>query len=66
GLRFLALLYTYLGRCSFFSPRSFYRFEPLTLIPMQKKLLDQSLLSPKELDWLDDYHSRVSAVQCSC
>ncbi|CAM9741765.1 unnamed protein product, partial [Laminaria digitata] len=42
--------------------RRFYRFEPLTLIPMQKKLLDQSLLSPKELDWLDDYHHRVSAV----
>lgn len=39
---------------------SFYRFEPLTLIPMQKKLLDLTLLSPKELDWLDAYHNTVS------
>lgn len=26
---------------------------------MQKKLLDLALLTPKELDWLDDYHNTV-------
>ena len=37
----------------------FYSFAPLTLIPIQKKLLDHSLLTSKELDWLDDYHKTV-------
>lgn len=41
--------------------RSFYRFEPLTFIPIQKKLIDLALLSPKELAWLDDYHKTVWA-----
>lgn len=48
--------------CIFAFLCSFYRFEPLTLIPMQKKLLDLSLLSPKELDWLDAYHETVSRL----
>ncbi|CAM9423954.1 unnamed protein product [Sphacelaria rigidula] len=39
--------------------RSFYRFEPLTLIPMQKKLVDFALLSTKERQWLDSYHRTV-------
>lgn len=39
---------------------SFYRFEPLTLIPMQKKLVDFALLSTKERQWLDSYHRTVS------
>lgn len=38
----------------------FYSFAPLTFIPMQKKLLDQTLLTSKELDWLDEYHEMVS------
>lgn len=38
----------------------FYSFVPLTLIPIQKKLLDLSLLAPAELDWLDEYHHTVS------
>ena len=37
----------------------FYAFAPLTLIPIQKKLLDHALLTSKELDWLDDYHKTV-------
>ncbi|CAM9757186.1 unnamed protein product [Ectocarpus sp. 12 AP-2014] len=39
--------------------RRFYSFAPLTFIPMQKKLLDQTLLTSKELDWLDEYHEMV-------
>lgn len=42
--------------------RRFYSFAPLTLIPMQKKLLDHTLLTSKELDWLDDYHNTVSGA----
>lgn len=32
---------------------------------MQKKLLDYALLTPKELDWLDDYHNTVRALPIS-
>ncbi|CAN0368130.1 unnamed protein product [Pylaiella littoralis] len=39
--------------------RRFYSFVPLTLIPIQKKLLDLFLLAPAELDWLDEYHHTV-------
>ncbi|CAM9113332.1 unnamed protein product [Discosporangium mesarthrocarpum] len=39
--------------------RSFYRFEPLTLIPIQKKLLNLSILTAAEEDWLNDYHEKV-------
>lgn len=41
--------------------RRFFRFEPLTLIPIQKKLLDVTLLSLKEINWLNDYHKMVSS-----
>lgn len=43
----------------------FFSFAPLTLIPMQKKLLDYALLTPKELDWLDEYHNTVRALPIS-
>ncbi|CAM9489667.1 unnamed protein product [Ascophyllum nodosum] len=39
--------------------RRFYRFEPLTFIPIQTKLLDVALLSPEEIAWLDNYHKTV-------
>ncbi|CAM9110428.1 unnamed protein product [Choristocarpus tenellus] len=39
--------------------RSFYHFEPLTLIPIQKKLLDLSLLTAEEEQWLNAYHQQV-------
>lgn len=51
---------------SHFFPRPricrFYSFAPLTLIPMQKKLLDHALMTSKELDWLDEYHKTVSGA----
>ncbi|EEF49835.1 xaa-pro aminopeptidase, putative [Ricinus communis] len=34
-------------------------FEKLTFLPIQTKLVDLSLLSANEIDWLDDYHSQV-------
>lgn len=35
---------------------SFLTFEPLTLVPIQVKLLDPTLLTIDELEWLDNYH----------
>ncbi|PIN25663.1 Xaa-Pro aminopeptidase [Handroanthus impetiginosus] len=34
-------------------------FEKLTFVPIQSKLVDLSLLSTSEIDWLNDYHKQV-------
>jgi Xaa-Pro aminopeptidase len=38
---------------------TFYRFETLTLVPIDRNLIDVSLLTPSEIKWIDDYHERV-------
>lgn len=38
---------------------TFYRFETLTLSPIDRQLIDRNLLTPVELDWLNAYHLRV-------
>ena len=37
----------------------FYRFEPLTLCPIDKEAILTEQLSPEERQWLNDYHSLV-------
>jgi Xaa-Pro aminopeptidase len=37
-------------------------FETLTFVPIEKKLIDASMLSDRELDWLNDYHAAVLAL----
>jgi len=37
----------------------FLGFETLTLCPIDTKLIDMELLSPKERDWLNVYHKKV-------
>jgi len=39
--------------------KKFLKFAKLTLIPIQKNLIDVTLLTTKELDWLDSYHELV-------
>ena len=41
------------------SRRRYLGFEPLTLIPIQAKLIDADLLSAKEVAYLDAYHAKV-------
>src|SRR5262249_3883723 len=36
-------------------------FETLTLAPIDRRLIDVSMLSAAELSWLNDYHARVRA-----
>lgn len=36
-----------------------YRFETLTLVPIDRRLIDPALLTPAERDWLNGYHARV-------
>ncbi|EAQ99080.1 aminopeptidase P family protein [Congregibacter litoralis] len=35
-------------------------FDALTLVPFDRRLIDSSLLSPEERQWIDDYHLRVA------
>lgn len=39
--------------------KTFLKFQKLTMIPIQKNLIDLELMSPTELDWLDNYHQEV-------
>jgi Xaa-Pro aminopeptidase len=38
---------------------NFYRFETLTMVPIDIRLMDLSLLSDEEIDWINDYHRLV-------
>ena len=35
------------------------RFNQLTHVPIQRSLIDVSLLTLAEMEWLDGYHARV-------
>jgi Xaa-Pro aminopeptidase len=37
-------------------------FETLTFVPIDKRLIDASMLSDRELAWLNDYHAQVLAL----
>jgi Xaa-Pro aminopeptidase len=39
--------------------RKMLGFETLTLCPIDRRLIDDALLSPEEWDWLNAYHARV-------
>src|SRR5207249_10427559 len=45
------------------SEREMLGFETLTLAPIDRNLIETSLLDDEELAWLDDYHSRVRETQ---
>jgi Xaa-Pro aminopeptidase len=36
-------------------------FEALTLVPFDKRLIEVTLLSSEEREWIDNYHARVAA-----
>lgn len=38
----------------------FITFDPLTLVPIQRELVDKSLLDKVELEWLNGYHRRCA------
>lgn len=37
----------------------FFRFETLTLCPIDKRAIDRTLLTREEIEWLNDYHREV-------
>uniref|UniRef100_A0A915Q3N2 Aminopeptidase P N-terminal domain-containing protein n=1 Tax=Setaria digitata TaxID=48799 RepID=A0A915Q3N2_9BILA len=36
---------------------NFLAFSPLTFVPIQKSLVDKTLLSPQEIEWFNHYHT---------
>lgn len=40
-----------------FRNKGYLTFEPITLVPIQLKMVDAALLTQKEIDWLNDYHT---------
>jgi len=42
--------------------KRFLRFERLTMVPIQKNLVDVGLMTEKELDWIDGYHREVFGI----
>ena len=42
----------------------FYKFEALTLCPIDKKAIVTEMLSDEELAWLNEYHQMVYARLC--
>jgi len=43
------------------SDRDFLGFSDLTRAPIDRRLIDTSLLGPEEITWVDQYHARVLA-----
>ena len=39
--------------------KKFLKFSQLTMIPIHKNLINIDVMTPEELDWLDDYHQEV-------
>ncbi|NXJ63748.1 XPP1 aminopeptidase, partial [Rostratula benghalensis] len=45
-----------------FKNRGSLTFEPLTLVPIQTKMIDVDLLTQKECNWVNDYHQKCREV----
>ena len=42
-----------------FGDKPWLGFEHVTMVPMCRKLIDPTLLTPPEIEWLNDYHRQV-------
>lgn len=50
-------LYQVVDKTAQSAGRSWYGFEPITWIPMDRRLIDDDRLDPPERDWLHSYHA---------
>jgi Xaa-Pro aminopeptidase len=41
-----------------FNAKPFLTFEPLTYVPIQRELIDKSLLDASEIEWINSYHKK--------
>ncbi|GFO35709.1 Xaa-pro aminopeptidase 1 [Plakobranchus ocellatus] len=42
-----------------FGGKGYLTFEPITIVPLQRKMIDASMLTEKEVNWLNNYHAKV-------
>merc|ERR1712178_583025 len=42
-------------------PDTHLMFDPLTLVPYQRKLINSSLLTSEEIEYIDNYHKRIES-----
>lgn len=42
-----------------FGNRGYLGFEHITLVPIQTKLIDTTILTKEELEWINSYHKEV-------
>lgn len=45
-----------------FRERGSLTFEPITLVPIQTKMINVDLLTPKEVNWVNDYHKKCRDI----
>jgi Xaa-Pro aminopeptidase len=44
-----------------FGNKPYLGFEHITMTPLCKKLINETLLTPKEKDWVNSYHAEIFA-----
>ncbi len=44
-----------------FGDKPYLGFEHVTMVPYSRKLIDQSLLTKREIQWLNEYHADIHA-----
>lgn len=42
-----------------FGDKPYLGFEHVTMVPMCRKMIDESLITPREREWLNSYHKEV-------
>jgi Xaa-Pro aminopeptidase len=59
GIRIENLVYVEEDESRRWNGEAFLCFEPLTLCPIDRKLIDREILDDHEIDYLNEYHRRV-------
>lgn len=42
-----------------FGGARFLKFDNITMVPIQTKLIDMSLMTEKDIDWVNQYHAKI-------
>lgn len=47
--------------------KKYLEFETISFVPMQKKMMNEEIMSPAEKQWVNEYHSQVHThANCAC
>ncbi|XP_028406917.1 xaa-Pro aminopeptidase 1-like [Dendronephthya gigantea] len=45
-----------------FNDVDYYTFEPICYFPIQRKLIDETIMSDRQIKWLNDYHEKTAKL----